>query len=103
MRNDERFEIERAYDLLPHVIGARWACVWFRLNQIKKPTNEEFRQKVVEYFVTLEKLGETYPDDESFSSINMYIKNRYKEEIEKIILGKNQEIEKRYTRYIDYG
>ncbi|TBR24178.1 MAG: hypothetical protein EPO63_04430 [Candidatus Nitrosotenuis sp.] len=103
MRNDERFEIERAYDLLPHVIGASWACVWFRLNQIKKPTNEEFRQKVVEYFVTLEKLGEIYPDDESFSSINEYIKNRYKEEIEKISLGKNQEVEKRYTRYIDYG
>ena len=103
MRNDERFEIERAYDLLPHVIGASWACVWFRLSQIKKPTNEEFRQKVVEYFVTLEKLVEIYPDDESFSSINGYIKNRYREEIEKILLGKNQEIEKRYTRYIDYG
>ncbi len=103
MRNDERFEIERAYDLLPHVIGASWACVWFRLNQIKNPTYEEFRQKVVEYLVTLEKLGEIYPDDESFSSINKYIKNRYKEEIEKIRLGKNQEIEKRYARYIDYG
>jgi hypothetical protein len=103
MRNDERFEIERAYDLLPHVIGASWACVWFRLNQIKNPTNEEFRQKVAEYFITLEKLGEIYPDDESFSSIKKYIKNRYKEEIEKILLGKNQEIEKRYARYIDYG
>ena len=103
MRNDERFEIERAYDLLPHVIGASWACVWFRLNQIKKPTNEEFRQKVVEYFVTLEKLGEMYPDEEAFSGINRYIKNRYKEEIEKITLGKNQEVEKRYARYIDYG
>lgn len=103
MRNDERFEIERAYDLLPHVIGASWACVWFRLNQIKKPTNEEFRQKVVEYFVTLEKLGEVYPEEESFSGIKKYIKNRHSEEIEKILLGKNQEIEKRYSRYIDYG
>ena len=103
MRNDERFEIERAYDLLPHVIGASWACVWFRLNQIKKPTSEEFRQKVVEYFVTLEKLVEVYPDDESFLGIKKYIKNRHAEEIEKILLGKNQEIEKRYSRYIDYG
>lgn len=103
MRDDERFEIERAFDLLPHVIGASWACIWFRLNQIKIPTNEEFRQKVVEYFVTLEKLGDIYPDNESFYDIKKYIKNRYKEEIEKILLGKNQEIEKRYTRYIDYG
>lgn len=103
MRNDERFEIERAYDLLPHVIGASWACVWFRLNQIKKPTNEEFRQKVAEYFVMVEKLGDIYPDDESFSDIKKYIKNRYKEEIEKILLGKNPEIEKRYSHYINYG
>lgn len=103
MRDDERFEIERAFDLLPHVIGASWACIWFRLNQIKNPTNEEFRQKVVEYFVTIEKLSDTYPDNESFYDIKKYIKNRYKEEIEKILLGKNQEIEKRYTRYIDYG
>ena len=38
MREDERFEIERAYDLLPHFIGASMASVWFRVNQIKKPT-----------------------------------------------------------------
>ena len=24
MRNDERFEIQRAFDLLPHVVGASW-------------------------------------------------------------------------------
>lgn len=103
MRNDERFEIERAYDLLPHVVGASWACVWFRLNKVRKPTNEEFRQKVVEYFTMLEKLGEVYPDDEAFSSITKYMKSRYKDEIENILIGKNQEIEKRYTRYISYG
>ena len=103
MRNDERFEIERAYDLLPHVVGASWACVWFRLNQIKKPTNEEFRQKVVEYFITLEDLGKIYPDTEEFSAINKYMKNRYKEEVENITLGKNQEVEKRFARYISYG
>lgn len=103
MRNDERFEIERAYDLLPHVVGASWACIWFRLNKIKKPTIEEFRQKTVEYFAMIERLDESYPDDESFSEIKKYMKNRYKEEIEKIRIGKNSEIEKRYSRYVDYG
>ncbi|MBI5147246.1 MAG: hypothetical protein HZA84_08555 [Thaumarchaeota archaeon] len=103
MRNDERFEIERAYDLLPHVIGASWACVWFRLNRIKKPTIEEFRQKVAEYFAMIEKLDEIYPDNGSFSEIKKYMKNRYKEEIERILIGKNPEIEKRHSRYVDYG
>jgi hypothetical protein len=61
MREDQRFEIERAYDLLPHVIGASWACVWFRLKQNKKPTREEFREKVAEYLSVLERLGDSYP------------------------------------------
>ncbi len=36
MRNDERFEIERAFDLLPHVVGASWTAVWFRMQGIRK-------------------------------------------------------------------
>lgn len=103
MRNDERFEIERAYDLLPHVIGASWASVWFRTNGIKKPTVEEFRAKTIEYFSLIEKFDTVYPKDDKFESIREYMKNRYKEEMEKIIQGKNPEIEKRYKRYVDYG
>ena len=49
MRNDERFEVERAFDLLPHVVGASWASVWFRMKGIKKPSREEFREKTLEY------------------------------------------------------
>lgn len=103
MREDRRFEIERAYDLLPHVVGASWACVWFRLNDIKKPTIQEFRQKVIEYLGVLEGLYQSYPDGERFSEINTYMKSRHTEEIQKILDGKNPEIEKRYARYVDYG
>ncbi|MBI5697675.1 MAG: hypothetical protein HZC29_04120 [Thaumarchaeota archaeon] len=103
MREDERFEIERAYDLLPHVIGASLASVWFRVNQIKKPTEDEFRKKTVEFFSLMEKLGDEYPSESQFSDIKSYMNNRYKEEIEKILEGKNPEIEKRYKRYVDYG
>ncbi|MEO9310558.1 MAG: hypothetical protein ABI337_09760 [Nitrososphaera sp.] len=103
MRDDQRFEIERAYDLLPHVVGASWACVWFRLNQIRKPTREEFRQKTVEFLSALENLAEIYPNDIQFTDIKSYVRKRHTQEIEKILEGKNQEIEKRYTRYVDYG
>lgn len=101
MRDDERFEIERAYDLLPHVVGASWASVWFRLQGIKKPTREEFRQKTVEFFSLLERLSNVYPDE--LVDIRSYMKNRHDAEIEKILSGKNVEIEKRFDRYIDYG
>lgn len=102
MREDQKFEIERAYDLLPHVVGASWAAVWFRLNGIKKPTREEFRQKTVEFLTILENLADAYPDNEKFADIKSYMKFRHAQEVEKITEGKNQEIEKRYTRYVDY-
>ncbi|WP_100182433.1 hypothetical protein [Candidatus Nitrosotenuis aquarius] len=103
MRDDERFEIERAYDLLPHVIGASWACVWFRTNNIKKPTIEEFRSKTVEYFEIIQKMSDAYPAEDKFLDIISYMKKRHEQEVENIISGKNPEIEKRYKRYVDYG
>jgi len=103
MRNDERFEIERAFDLLPHIVGSSWAVIWFRLNKIKKPTREEYRKKVVEYFKIMEPVFESYNEDEKFSEMVKYIRQRKHEEYEKIIAGLNKEVEKRYDRYVDYG
>lgn len=103
MREDERFEIERAYDLLPHVVGASWASIYFRLNQIKRPTEAEFRAKAAEYFSSLARMEELLPDEAGFAAIREYIRGRHEEEVRKILAGMNPEIEKRYKRYVDYG
>lgn len=103
MRNDERFEIERAFDLIPHVIGSSWAAVWFRMKGIKRPTREEYREKTIEYLKIIEPLFDAYPLEEEFEAIKKYIDYRKKEEYRKIESGENKEIEKRYDRYIDYG
>jgi len=103
MRNDERFEIERAFDLLPHIVGSSWAVIWFRLNKIKKPSREEYRYKVLEYLKMMEPIFESYHAGENFSEIIKYIKIRKQEEYEKITNGLNKDVEKRYDRYIDYG
>ena len=103
MRNDERFEIERAIDLLPHVVGASWAMTYFRLKKIKNPTQEEFREKTIEYLIKIEPLMKSFSNDKVFAGIQEYIEKRIIIEIEKIRTGKNKEVEKRYTRYRDYG
>ncbi len=103
MRNDERFEIERAIDLIPHVIGASWAMTYFRLKKIKTPTREEFREKTIDYMIKTKPLMESLSDEEVFSDIQEYIEKRMIIEIEKIKTGENNEVEKRFTRYIDYG
>ena len=103
MRNDERFEIERAFDLLPHVVGCSWATIWFRMNGNKKPTREEFREKTIEYFKVIDPIFDSYPKEEKFQAIQKYINFRRDEEIKKITNGLNKEVEKRYDRYVDYG
>ena len=77
--------------------------IWFRMKGIRNPTKEEFRSKVIEFFLKLEPLLESFENDESLDDINSYIKNRLKNEIQKIESGENKEIEKRYQRYVDYG
>ena len=103
MREDEGFEIDRAFDLIPHVIGSSWAVIWFRLNKIKRPTREEYRNKVVEYIKFLENLVNSFPTTGDFQEMAAFIKKRYQDEVEKILTGQNSEVEKRFDRYVDYG
>ncbi|MBT4455435.1 MAG: hypothetical protein HOC53_05765 [Candidatus Nitrosopelagicus sp.] len=103
MRDDEKFEIIRALDLLPHIAGASWAMLWFRINEIKNPTKEEFREKTIEYFNRIEPLMKSFETKKEFEDINQYMQNRFENEKKLIISGENKEVEKRHQRYLDYG
>lgn len=103
MRDDDRFEISRAFDLLPHVAGASWAATWFRMSGQKNPSADQFRAKVVEFFDTMDSLFQSLPRDGAFADISKYIESRRAKERENILSGDNSEIEKRHRRYLDYG
>jgi len=103
MRDDEKFEIIRALDLLPHIAGASWAMLWFRINEIKNPTKDEFREKTIEYFNRIEPLMKSFETKKEFEDINQYMQNRFENEKKLIISGENKEVEKRHQRYLDYG
>ncbi|MDE1829602.1 MAG: hypothetical protein KGI25_04700 [Thaumarchaeota archaeon] len=103
MRDDEAFEIDMAFDLLPHVVGASWATIWFRMNRIRRPNAEEFRNKVLEYYKMLDPLVTSYSKDEKLADMDRHIRGLYQHEMDRILQGKNQEIEKRFKRYLDYG
>lgn len=104
MRDDERFEIERAFDLLPHVAGASWAAAWFRMSGNKSPTRGEFRAKAAEYFGAADRLYGAFDGlGAGFDDMSAYIRRRRGEEERRILDGSNKEIEKRYDRYVDYG
>ena len=103
MRDDDKFEIIRALDLLPQITGSSWAMLWFRVNGIKEPSKDEFREKTVEYFSKIVPLLESFDGEKEFEDINNYMKNRFEEEKKLIMSGQNKEVEKRHQRYLDYG
>ena len=59
--------------------------------------------KTIEYLLKIEPLLESFSNDKIFTEIQNYIETRSVLEIEKIKNGENNEIEKRYKRYIEYG
>ena len=73
------------------------------MNRIHRPTKEQFREKVVEYFKMIEPITNAFPANENFTEMTAYIKDKHADEIRRILTGNNSEIEKRYKRYIDYG
>lgn len=103
MRDDDRYEIARAFDLLPHVAGASWASVWFRMSGRRSPSAAEFRRKSAEFFDTMGALFDSLPSDGGCADVARYVRARKAEERRRILDGENPEIEKRYRRYIDYG
>lgn len=103
MRDDDRFEIARAFDLLPHVAGASWAAAWFRMSGEKSPSADRFRAKAAEFFDSLDPLFRSLPEDGGFAGISGYVRSRRAEERRKMLAGENPEIEKRHRRYLDYG
>ena len=103
MKDDDKFEIIRALDLLPHIAGASWAMLWFRVKEVKNPTKDEFREKTIEYFSKIQPLLESFDNKKEFEEINGYMKNRFEKEKKLIKSGDNNEVEKRYQRYLDYG
>jgi hypothetical protein len=51
----------------------------------------------------VEPVFESYPKDSEFAEICKYIELRKIDAYKKIISGENEETERRYDRYVDYG
>lgn len=103
MRQDQKFEIERAFDLIPHVVGSSWAVTQFRFTGERRPSREQYRRSVIRYVELLDPLFEEFAGSDDLQEVQEYIRRRRREEIERISAGRNREVEKRYDRYLDYG
>jgi hypothetical protein len=71
-----------------------WPCT-------HKPTKEEYRDKVVEYMKQFEYLLATYPQCLETEKLKELVKKSLGNEIEKVLQGNNNEVERRYKHYVE--
>lgn len=98
------FEMDRVIEELARTFAAPCATTWFKVGGNKKPTIEEYREKVVSFMNTFENAiySEFFGPNDS-SDFRNYLRNNLKDQIESVVLGANKEVEKRYRYYVSHG
>src|ERR687891_1705565 len=83
------FEIERLVEDLAKIYATACATSWFKLTQNKRPTKEEFRNKVVEFMRHFDYSLQAFPQSPEAENFRNYAKGLLEREIKGILSGKN--------------
>jgi hypothetical protein len=97
----EYFEMDRVIEELAKAYPAQCATTWFKITKNHKPTKEEYRDKVVEYMKQFEYLLATYPQCLETDKLEELVKKSLDKEIEKVLQGNNNDVERRYKHYVE--
>ena len=94
------FEMERVIEELAKAYPAQCATTWFKITKNHKPSEEEYRNKVVEYMKIFEYLLATYPPGPDTDRLKEVVKKILAKEIDKVLKGDNKDVEKRHRHYV---
>jgi hypothetical protein len=100
---EDFFEIDRVTEDLAKIYSSQLAVSWFKVNNNKKPTKEEFRKKVVNFMEDFEYTVSRFPDTEDGIKFKDYSLSQLQKNIQIVLDGKNKEVEKRYRYYAEYN
>jgi hypothetical protein len=97
------FEMDRVIEDMAKGYAAPCATTWFKVTNNRKPTKDEYREKVVEFMKHFEYvLSNLYPSGSQSEYLRDYAKEGLQKAIRSINSGNNKEVERRYTYYISY-
>jgi len=98
------FEIDRVIEELAKNYAAPCTTTWFKVTNNKKPSDEEYRAKVVEFMNQFEDtLSGQLPTSEQAASFLEYVKKQLQTQILLIRRGNNKEVERRFQYYVNYN
>jgi len=92
--------MERVIEELAKAYPAQCATTWFKITKNHKPSQEEYRNKVVEYMRIFEYLLATFPPSPETDYLKELVKKSLAREIEKVIKGDNKDVERRHKYYV---
>jgi hypothetical protein len=92
--------MERVIEELAKAYPAQCATTWFKITKNHKPSEEEYRNKVVEYMKIFEYLLATYPPGPDTDRLKEVVKKILAKEIDKVLKGDNKDVEKRHRHYV---
>ena len=97
------FEIDRLTEDLAKIYSSQLAVSWFKVNNHKTPTKDEFRERVVIFMRDFENTLSKFPDTDYGIKFKNYTMNQLQQQIQTVLDGKNKEVEKRYKYYAEYN
>ena len=104
LKSLDLFELDRVLEDIAKTYVAPAATVWFKVTNNRKPTKEEYNEKVVEFVNKFENLIKNwYPENEHSGNLREYISKNVRYGISSINAGNNKEVERRYRYYVDYN
>ena len=97
------FELDRLVEDLAKLYSTACATSWFKIMGNKRPTKEEFRNKVVEFMRHFEYTLASFPQTPAADQFKEHARKSLDNEIAQVLAGENKEVLKRYKYYVDYG
>jgi hypothetical protein len=97
------FEIDRVIEDLAKLYSTACATAWFKIGGNKRPSQEEFRDKVVEFMKHFDYTLASFPQTSAADQFREYARKSLEREIAKVLAGENKDVEKRYKYYVDYS
>jgi hypothetical protein len=96
------FEVDRLVEELAKIYATACATAWFKIEKTR-PTQSQYREKVVEYMRHFEGTLATFPDKPEAKTFRDHAKAALDTEIARVLSGQNKEVERRYKYFVDYG
>ena len=101
--NIDYFEINRLIEDLAKLYSTACATSWFKIKDNKRPSQEEFRHKVVEFMKHFEYTLAAFPQTPAADELREQARKSLEKEITRVLAGENKDVEKRYRYYVDYS